>query len=135
MKKRYVDPLHVPYSQLVVVYKDKEVLMLNKSLLDQQNCWENLEEIKAAHVKKQELYDKLRETDDVNTLRALDQQLNYLENTLQRLWKFEVDGNYHRIWERPKCKCPELDNRDRYPHGHIISSACPLHGSLDDNGS
>ena len=34
----YRDPLHVSYERLTVVYNGKEMFMLNKRLLDRQNC-------------------------------------------------------------------------------------------------
>jgi len=134
MKKKfeYRDPLHVPSARLVVVHNGKEVMMLNKALLDRQNCWENLEAIKAAHSKKLHVYDLINETEDRILLKKYAQTLTDIEFELQGLWKFELNGNFHRIWEYPKCECPQLDNRDRYPHGHIISEGCPLHGLLED---
>jgi hypothetical protein len=134
MKKKfeYRDPLHVPFARLVVVHNGKEVMILNKALLDQQRCWENLEEIKATHQEKYKLYDLINSTDDRSLLQSYEQKLRQLEYTLQSLWKFDLNGNFHRIWEYPKCECPKLDNRDRYPHGHIISEGCPLHGLLED---
>ena len=124
----YKDPLHVPYSELVVKHKGKEVYMMNKRLLDQQNCWENLEKIKAAHVKKLDIYDLISATDSPINLKYYAKLLMEIEFELQGLWKFSLDYNFHRIWEYPKCACPKMDNLDRYPHGHIIVANCPLHG-------
>lgn len=127
-KSPYRDPLHVPSAQLVVTHKGKEVMMLNKALLDRQNCWENLDKIKDAHSRKLQAYDMINETEDRTLLKKLAVTLQDIEFELQGLWGFPLDANFHRIWEYPKCECPTLDNKDRYPHGHVISANCPLHG-------
>lgn len=124
----YNDPLHVPYSKLVVTYRGKEVYMMNKALLDRQNCWENLDAIKEAHVRKLMVYELIEKETDKNMLKKLAVTLTDIEFELQALWKFSIDANFHRIWEYPKCECPVIDNRERYPHGHIIVASCPLHG-------
>ena len=124
----YKDPLHVPSANLVVWHKGKETLMLNKRLLDQQNCWTNLEAIKACHSEKLHIYDEMNETDDTGLLMLFDALLTQIEYELQGLWGFPLDIKYHRFWERPKCTCPKLDNADWYPVRQVISGDCPLHG-------
>ena len=78
-RKPYHDPLHIPSARYVVVHKGKEVMLLNKGLLDRQNCWENLEAIKAMHVNKLEIYDLINETEDPITLKMAAQQLTAIE--------------------------------------------------------
>lgn len=52
-----------------------------------------------------------------------------IEAELQRLWKFEVNVDYYKFWNVPKCRCSKLDSDDNYPHGpYYISGDCPLHG-------
>lgn len=52
-----------------------------------------------------------------------------LEAALQRLWGFPENVRYVRTWEYPYCKCPKIDNEDRYPSGeYIVNSKCPIHG-------
>jgi hypothetical protein len=126
--KPYVDPLHVPSEKLCVYYKGEVAYMMNKSLLDRQNCWENLDKIKAAHVRKLTVYDLIRETENPAILKKYGEVLKLLEFELQSYWKFPLDANFHRFWEYPKCECPKLDNRDAYPHRQIINLSCPLHG-------
>lgn len=128
--KKYSDPFHIPYSELVVEYKGKEMHLINKRLLDSQNCWENLEKIKALHVKRYELFDKLGKTKKLEKLQEIDLDLKNLEFELQDLWGFPRDVNFHKFWNRPKCLCPKIDNDDRYPTGYyIIAGKCPLHGT------
>lgn len=57
----YSDPLHVPYQDLCISHRGKTT-MLNKRLLDRQNCWENLDKIKALHAERLNLEDMMRET-------------------------------------------------------------------------
>lgn len=122
------DPLHVPYEKLIVKFRGQEVYYMNKALLDRQNCWENLDAIKEAHYRKLTVYELIEKAEDPVVLKHLGKTLTEIEFELQGLWKFTLDYNFHRIWEYPKCTCPQLDNRERYPHGHSISANCPLHG-------
>jgi len=122
------DNLHIPYEKLVVNYEGHEVVMINKALLVQQNCWENLEAIKEMHFYRIALGDVMCDTRDSNSLKYYDSLYTGIEFTLQYLWGFPHDKNYHRFWDRPRCKCPGMDNSDRYPTGYyVINHSCPLH--------
>lgn len=125
----YNDSLHVSRETLTVYYNDIPQFILNKRLLDQQNAWGNLEDIKETHVLKLIIYDVIRSTKDPATLKSLVVDLTLIEFELQRLWGFLLDSNFHRFWEAPKCQCPTLDNEDLYPCRSLISTHCPLHGS------
>lgn len=130
--KKYVDPLHVPYEKLVVTHRGKERILINKRLLDQQNCWENLEEIKALHKTRLELEDIMKRTKSPKSLKTLDKLYTCLEYKLQDLWGFDQNSTFHRHWTRPKCKCPSMDNEERYPTGvYIVNQTCPLHNFVD----
>jgi hypothetical protein len=133
--KNYKDPLHIPSSEYTVSHKGKEVIVLNKSLLDKQNCWANLEGIKKLHELKLEIYDLMETTNKTNELAAYDKVLTQLEFRLQDLWGFDRNANFHRFWERPKCECPQIDNSERYGTSYsIVNMKCPLHGtSLEKN--
>jgi len=127
-KGGYVDALHIPNDQLVVTYNGKERYILSKRLIDQQNCWSNLEEIKEAHWLKLMIYEMIEEETDPKMLKSLAQDLTEIEYYLQELWKFDRDSNFHMFWEYPKCQCPSMDNRDMYPYRQVINLGCPLHG-------
>lgn len=114
--------------ELDVVYEGKTLYIMNWMLLNQQQCWENLEAIKEVHWFKQMLYDMIREETNPKILKELAQDITECEFELQRLWKFKEDVNFHRFWETPKCECPTLDNRDMYPYQQVINLSCPLHG-------
>lgn len=126
----YKDPLHVPYQDLCVMYDGKEMMMLNKALLDRQNAWGNLEEIKEVHWLKICIYHLLDAETDIELMRSYAKDLEQIEFKLQELWGFEANARYHRFWEYPKCSCPEMDNRDSYPHRSYITDACVLHGGF-----
>jgi len=57
--------------------------------------------------------------------------LKELEFELQEYWGFEKNEAYHRSWYKVStCKCPRLDNKDRYATGTgVINSNCPHHGT------
>lgn len=108
-------------------------LVVNKTLLETQDCQENLERIKELHRYRLQLEDKMHEEGDHKTLKLYDFLYTQLELSLQDAWKFPRNANFHRFWERPKCTCPKLDNEDRYPSGvYVVNLGCPLHGSADD---
>lgn len=126
--KDYKDKLHVPSAELVVTHDGKEMHLINKKLLDQQMCWNNLDKIKKLHEERYLLYDAMRQEDDPKLLRELDAECQELEYELQELWNFGKDSKFVKFWIRPKCECPKMDNEDAYPYGHyIISGNCPLH--------
>lgn len=56
------------------------------------------------------------------------QVIEDIEFTLQGLWKFDRDVNYHTHWIDIKgCTCPKMDNRDHWGTGRITSSDCKWH--------
>ncbi len=124
----YRDPLHRPTGDLLVCYNGTPKYLLNKTLLDRQDCWENLDAIREVHEFKLLIYDMINETEDLTTLRSLGKDLTEIEFELQRLWKFKEDINFHRFWEAPKCFCPTMDNEDGYPYLSYRNHICPLHG-------
>lgn len=125
----HIDSLHVPSERLVVYYNDNAVLMLNKRLLDSQNCWTNLEAIKEKHEERLDLEHEMKKTNDPGLLKLFDALYTLIEFELQDLWGFSKDIRFHRFWYRPKCSCPSLDNADNYPHGYyVVNGNCPLHG-------
>lgn len=53
------------------------------------------------------------------------------EYVLQSVLKLPMDRNYHKYWYAVNgCKCPKLDNQDRWGTPYrVISSDCPYHSS------
>jgi len=125
----YHDPLHVPSAMLVVKHNGKEVLLLNKHLLDKQLAWDNLELILLLHSLRLHLEDEMKATDDPKLLKAMDLEYTQIEFELQDAWGFPRNAKFHAFWNRPKCICPKIDNSDSYPTGfYITRQDCPLHG-------
>src|SRR5271166_2319671 len=96
---------------LIVEYNGLPAVILNKELLDKQNAWNNLEQIKAAHWLKIMIQEMMVESDDLSFIRALVNDLTVVEYELQQLWGFPLDPTFHRFWEYPKCSCPVLYNQ------------------------
>lgn len=58
----------------------------------------------------------------------LEQARIQAEREMQVLWKFDQNDGFIRFWDSTWCRCPKLDNEDRFPHGHyVISKGCKLH--------
>lgn len=56
-------------------------------------------------------------------------EIESLEYTLQMLWGFPVDPNFHTYWYKiDGCTCPKLDNEDHFGHSRIIDNNCKWHG-------
>lgn len=129
----YKDPFHIPSASLVVWHGGKESLVLNKALLDQQLAWHNLDLIKSLHKERFILEDEMYATDDPDLLYLLDKLYTEIEFELQDAWGFERNTKFHKFWQRPKCRCPVMDNEDRWNGSEyrVINSKCPLHGERD----
>lgn len=62
------------------------------------------------------------------------QMIEDIEFTLQMLWGFPSDANYHTHWREIKgCSCPTWDNMERIGYGRVIDSSCPWHGGTDES--
>lgn len=60
--------------------------------------------------------------------------LGAFETTLQVLWGFAPDKNYHSFWNRLEgCTCPELDNVESFGSHRVINGDCPHHGSIKND--
>lgn len=56
------------------------------------------------------------------------QLIEDIEFTLQGLWKFERNKDFHTHWIEIKgCTCPKFDNRDHWGTGRIVISDCKWH--------
>lgn len=113
----------------LTVMHGKKGIILNKMLLQRQNAFQNLNQIKELHKTRLMIEDAMESTNDPEILRALDDAYTKTEFALQDQWGFPRDAKFHRFWERPKCGCPTMDNSDAYPSGrYVISGGCPVHG-------
>ena len=112
--------------------------MLNKKLIEKQGL--NEKEVKLIEEKHSELsqiIDMLNklEWNEENKQRILllSHNITLMEFTLQKLWKFDLNENFHTHWlKNIHCSCPKQDNLDIYyfGKGKIISSECKIHGEI-----
>lgn len=124
----YKDPLHIPSAELEVIV-GKRGIRLSKALLDRQNAWGNLTEIKELHAQKMTAMNIMDDTDDPAELKLHAANITEIEFKLQDAWGFPRNENFHRFWLLPKCTCPHMDNEDAYPTGYYVTSGnCPIHG-------
>lgn len=113
---------------MIIKYKRKFFVRLSFAFLTSRDCWENLASIKKLFQKKAKLFDEMQNKPKYS-LRHYDKLLTELEFEIQKAYKFEPDVHFHRFWERPLCKCPDLDNEERWGTGsYIVMGDCPLHG-------
>lgn len=106
--------------------------MINRRLAIQMNLTlEQISIIEELHIKRDELFSKMASIDNKEELKEMDKKCREIEFALQDAWGFEREDRFHKFWIRPHCRCPKLDNEDRYPTGYyIMSDACPLHGEF-----
>jgi hypothetical protein len=47
------------------------------------------------------------------------------------VWGFDQNPNFHHWYTVPKCRCPKLDNAERWGTSYgIVSGSCPIHGGV-----
>ena len=118
--------------KLTIEYKKNNIYLNPLLVTKQQLTQERVDKILALHVQKSKLIDALDELDvDKNLVKAkfLSQCVTRVEFELQKNWGFTQDASYHRWWLLPGCKCPKIDNEERYTTAYkIVASNCPLHG-------
>lgn len=104
---------------------------LNRELLVRQGVSKESEQaLLRTHKIKALLVEEMELTDDPALLRQLAQTIEELETCQQILWNFAPDPTKHYWWAYPKCKCPKLDNQERWGvDQRIISMDCPVHGN------
>lgn len=109
-------------------YEANKGFKLSENLLNKQDAWDNLEEIKRLHLNRLRIENDIKNTDDSIQLKILANEFVENEFVLQDAWKFPRNGNFHKWWYLPKCTCAKMDNDDNYPYGYYSRSGdCPLH--------
>lgn len=103
--------------------------MINKKLAQARNLNEStITAIEEIHIRLDHIL--VRPSMYVDSPKMAVEMLENLEYTLQLLWGFPLDQNYHCYWfELKGCTCPKLDNRERLGYGRIITDNCPYHCS------
>lgn len=93
-------------------------------LLESQKAWKNAEAIRDLHYLRYGLYEVMEECPKED-LADYDELCDGIEECLQDLWNFPRDYRRVRFWDRPRCKCPKMDNEDRYPTGmYSVADGC-----------
>lgn len=116
--------------EFVVIFEGKPRMRINENLVKHQGVQDRVQEIKNLHLKRLELEKEMQKSDDPDFLSVSDDAYTEIEFQLQDAWGFGRDITYHKFWERPKCKCPKLDNNEFYPIKYTyVSGGCPLHAS------
>lgn len=106
------------------------MIKLNKKLIKKQKLtYKEIKKIHQLHSLKKIVFEWISTTTCKEDLKNLVKIVTELEFSLQRSWKFTEDIKCHKFWEVPKCKCPQIDNNERWPHGYyVINNNCPIHG-------
>lgn len=80
-----------------------------------------------------ELTFELGDIEDIGAIYAheLASTVKDIEYRLQENWNFPHDPKFHTWWNRFKyCRCPQIDNDERFGYDKIINSRCPFHGNI-----
>lgn len=111
-------------------YKGKPAGRLNERLAKSQNVTpEQLENLKALHMLKLDVFKAMEKTDDPEELKIRARQVEAIEFQLQANWNFTLDKTYHEWYKVPKCKCPHYDNQERRGTDlSVRNQDCPIHG-------
>jgi len=110
--------------------KDGLKVTLNMNLAKAKGVSEEtLQKIADIHETKYAVLDLMRACEEKESLRALAKQITEIEFSLQDLWGFPLDENFHRPWQLPHCTCPKMDNEERYGTKYtIVNCSCIIHG-------
>jgi len=103
-------------------------MSINQKLAQERNITEeNINKINELHQLRKKVENNMSKA-STEELPKYDKRLDEIEYQLQDLWGFGRNPSFIKFWERPLCKCPQLDNKDNYPHGYYIYRGdCPVH--------
>jgi hypothetical protein len=109
----------------------KTLTTLNTGLAQRQKVTdEQLDALKLSHQLRWMLFETAKLTKEPLRLKMLAALFDALEFEQQKLWNFPQDGNYHRFFDFPGCKCPRMDNIDALGTPYKITvENCPIHGT------
>lgn len=105
--------------------------ILNPRLIKENNVsLENQEKLLIAYQELNEIMERAKQADSDEECKVIVVELEQLEFTLQLLWNFSEDSNFHSYWNRLSgCECPKLDNQECFGHHRIINMSCKFHGN------
>lgn len=109
--------------------------MSENKLLTLNDRWNMMTEVEQDTV--QQLHRLLREIkakspEEIQRMKLYIDPVQFMEDiehTLQGLWKFTRDRDFHTHWiDLPGCTCPKLDNQDLMGAPYrIVNASCPHH--------
>ena len=105
---------------------------LNQALLDSQKVSpEQAKTLEELYTQLDALFETCAPTTD-DILEVVGEEvtnmIKEIEFQLQVNWNFEKDELKHTWWNKvPGCKCPRIDNDERFGCPKLISSGCPIH--------
>lgn len=103
--------------------------MLNKGLVKERGLSDF--KIYALEQQHERLRDCLENPEKYGTNKDVVLLIREIEYTLQELWGFPKDINYHTYWGRVKgCNCPSSDNQIGSPY-KWVRTTCPFHGNME----
>jgi hypothetical protein len=116
---------HKPYAVIAGKYS----MILSKGFLIQNNATDNLELIISLFLIKYKLFARMERCTKQESIMKLADKVTQNEFKIQEAFNFARDVKFHRFWEVPKCKCPSMDNQERWGTGRsIYTEDCPIHG-------
>lgn len=107
---------------------NKTLVKLNKDLIKSMDVSdEAVDVIKAAHIVLDFISNNPQVTSDV----PVSDMVRGLEFTMQALWKFPQNPNFHRYqFNIVGCECPKLDNEDAIGSKYRwYNSDCKIHSA------
>jgi hypothetical protein len=115
---------------LVVYYKGKPALKLNKSLIDaQQIDDEGIEDIKILHCIRLYIEEQMQAQTKPEYIKEWYKLWVENQYQLQAAWGFPQDANFHPSHRLHHCACPVMDNDERLGTPYrVTNSDCILHG-------
>ena len=113
---------------MVIKHRDAYLLLNIDLVKDQRVDFDTLCDIVSLSKERYDLFELLKVTKDKTLMRIIFVQLRNIEFELQFLWGFPENEIRHKSFYWPHCSCPQLDNRDGFPHVQWKDEKCPLHG-------
>ena len=81
-------------------------------------------------IREEQLEERLS---DKNVAKDYVRRMQNIEFQLQENWNFSKDPLCHTWWNSfDNCRCPKMDNNERFGHEKIHRQDCPFHGFESD---
>jgi hypothetical protein len=109
-------------------------MKLSESFLTRQDAWGNIDNIKQLFYNKFELFTAMEETDDIELIQIFAEEVWENEKEIMKAFNFEVNKNFFKFWEMPRCSCAKMDNFDLLGTKYnIYSGDCIIHGTINND--